>query len=277
MTTFQSRPPGMPPMQPVPPRPVKERNVLGIIALVCAITGFVFSCIPGALIVGWVLLPVAFVLGLVGLFLSGKTKGTAIAAVIISIVGTVVAAVVFAVVVSDAFDDAFNGSGDVSVSGQGSENVMNALDTGDGDASGENVLGSRENPAAIGQVLSNDDWDVTVNSFNPNASADVAAENIFNDPPESGHQYAVVNLTFTYKGADSQLVDTIPVAFVTENGNVARTFDKSAVAPAPRLEGELYAGGTATGNVVLHIPEGQPGVLRIELGMFGDEVFVAVE
>ena len=275
MTTFQSRPPGMPPMQPVPPRPVKQRNVLGIIALVCAITGFVFSCIPGALIVGWVLLPIAFVLGLVGLFLSGKTKGTSIAAVIISIVGTVVAAAVFAFVVADAFDDAFNGSGDVSVSGQGNENVVNALDTGAGDAGGSNELGSRENPAAIGQMLSNDDWDVTVNSFNPNASADVAAENMFNDPPEPGFQYAIANVTFTYKGEGSEYVSSYPVAFVDEDGNVTRVSDRPVVAP-DMIDGEAYAGGSVTGNVALHIPEGKPGVLRIELGYFGDEVFVAV-
>lgn len=274
MTTFQSRPPGMPPMQPVPPRPAKQRNVLGIIALVCAVVGFVFSCIPGALIVGWVLLPIAFVLGLVGLFLSGKTKGTSIAAVIISIVGTVVAAAVFAFVVADAFDDAFNGSGDVSVSGQGNENVMNALDSGVGEAGDSNELGSRENPAAIGQTLSNDDWDVTVNSFNPNASAEIAAENPYNDPAEPGYQYAIANLTFTYKGEGSEIVDIMPVAFVADNGNVSRSFDRPVVTPGP-LEGEVYAGGSATGNVALYIEEGQQGVLRVELGMFGDEVFVA--
>ncbi|ANI90840.1 Hypothetical protein BJL86_0028 [Dietzia timorensis] len=275
MTTFQSRPPGMPPMQPVPPRPAKQRNVLGIIALVCAVVGFVFSCIPGALIVGWVLLPIAFVLGLVGLFLSGKTKGTSIAAVIISIVGTVVAAAVFAFVVADAFDDAFNGSGDVSVSGQGNENVMNALDSGVGEAGDSKELGSRENPAAIGQTLSNDDWDVTVNSFNPNASAEIAAENPFNEPPEPGFQYAIANVTFTYKGEGSEHVSSYPVAFVAEDGNVTRDFDRSVVTP-DMLMGEVYAGGSATGNVALHIQEGKPGVLRIELGYFGDEVFVAV-
>ena len=266
----------MQPMQPMPVRPAKQRNVVGIIALVCAIVGFVFSCIPGALIIGWALLPFGFVLGLVGLFLTGKKKGTSIAAVIVSIVGTVVAVAVFAVVVSDAFDDAFNTGGEVSVSGQGSGDAMNVRDVSAGETGSDGDLGTRENPAAIGQVLSNDDWDVTVNSFNPNASAEIAAENPYNDPPEAGHQYAIANVTFTYKGEGSEHVSSYPVAFVAEDGNVVREFDRSVVVPN-MLTGEVYAGGSATGNVALHIQEGQPGVLRIELGYFGDEVFVAVQ
>ncbi|WP_258934510.1 hypothetical protein [Nesterenkonia pannonica] len=39
--------------------------------------GAVFACIPGALIVGWVLLPIAFILGLVSLFLRGRRRGAA--------------------------------------------------------------------------------------------------------------------------------------------------------------------------------------------------------
>lgn len=281
MNSYQQPSPGMNPIQQMRPtqpdstQQNKQRNVVGIIGLVCAIAGLVFSCIPGALIVGWVLLPIGFILGLVGLFLAGKKKGTSIAAVIVSVVGTVLAVAVFAFVVVDSFDEAFNGDGDVSVSGEASDSSENQASADGEDAGGENASGSRENPAAIGQVLSNDNWDLTVNSFNPNATAEVSGANPFNEAPEPGHQYAVANLTFTYKGEGSELVDMLPVAFVAENGTVSRTFDSMAVPPEPALSGEVYAGGEATGNVVLQIPEGQPGVLRIELGMFGDEVFVA--
>ena len=282
MNSYQQPSPGMNPIQQMGPtqpdsaQQNKQRNIVGIIGLVCAIAGLVFSCIPGALIVGWVLLPIGFILGLVGLFLAGKKKGTSIAAVIVSVVGTVVAVAVFAFVVVDSFDEAFNGDGDVSVSGEASDSSENQASADGEDAGGENASGSRENPAAIGQVLSNDNWDLTVNSFNPNATAEVSGANPFNEASEPGHQYAVANLTFTYKGEGSELVDMLPVAFVAENGTVSRTFDSMAVPPEPALSGEVYAGGEATGNVVLQIPEGQPGVLRIELGMFGDEVFVAV-
>ena len=98
---------------------------------------------------------------------------------------------------------------------------------------------------------------------------------MFNDPPEPGFQYAIANVTCTYKGEGSEYVTSYPVAFVDEDGNVTRVSDRSVVTP-DMIDGEVYAGGSVTGNVALHIQEGKPGVLRIELGYFGDEVFVAV-
>lgn len=69
-------------------------NVLGIIALVVAVVGFVFACIPDMMGVAWVLLPVAFVLSLVGLFTRGA-KWPAVTALIVSIAATVVGIVLF--------------------------------------------------------------------------------------------------------------------------------------------------------------------------------------
>lgn len=86
--------------------PAAKPNVLGIIALAVAAVGFIFACIPGALIVGWVLLPIAFVLSIVALFLKGR-KWPAIAGLIVSIVGTIVGVVVFFTVVSTSFGEAF--------------------------------------------------------------------------------------------------------------------------------------------------------------------------
>ena len=63
---------------------------MGIVALVMAIIGFIFACVPGALIVGWILLPISFIVGLVGLFRKGEVIWPAITAVIVSVVGTVV-------------------------------------------------------------------------------------------------------------------------------------------------------------------------------------------
>jgi hypothetical protein len=86
--------------------PNRKPHVLGIIALAVATVGFIFACIPGALIVGWVLLPIAFVLSIVALFLKGA-KWPAITGLIVSIVGTIVGVVVFITVVSTSFTDAF--------------------------------------------------------------------------------------------------------------------------------------------------------------------------
>ncbi|MFP1602973.1 hypothetical protein ACLD0U_09825 [Microbacterium sp. 2216-1] len=76
--------------------------------MIVAFVGFIFACIPGALIVGWVLLPIAFVLSVVSLVLKGKRKWMGVVGLIVSIVGTVVGFFVFFAVVSTAFDDAFD-------------------------------------------------------------------------------------------------------------------------------------------------------------------------
>jgi hypothetical protein len=90
---------------PQPPAPAPESsgpNVLGIVALVIAAVGFVFACIPFVQVVGWVLLPIAFVLSIVALFLRGR-KWPAIVALIVSIVGAIVGAIVAAVVAFGIF------------------------------------------------------------------------------------------------------------------------------------------------------------------------------
>ena len=79
-----------------PPEPGKV-NVLGVVALVIAAVGFVFACIPFVQLVGLVLLPIAFVLAIVALFLPGA-KWPAITGLIVSVVGAIVGAIVFAVV-----------------------------------------------------------------------------------------------------------------------------------------------------------------------------------
>ena len=47
------------------------RNTLGLVAMIIAIVGFIFACIPGALIVGWLLLPIAFILGIASAWARG--------------------------------------------------------------------------------------------------------------------------------------------------------------------------------------------------------------
>ena len=77
-------------------------NVLGIVALVIAVVGFVLACIPFVQVAGWILLPVALVLAIVALFLNGR-KWPAIAALIVSVVGAIVGAVVAALVAFNVF------------------------------------------------------------------------------------------------------------------------------------------------------------------------------
>ncbi|MBD2765908.1 hypothetical protein IEE91_12055 [Kocuria sp. cx-455] len=272
--------------QTLPPQQPKKNqsNILGLIALITAVIGFIFACIPGALIIGWILLPVAFILGLVSLFLQGKSKWMGITALILSIVGTVVGAVVFLVVVSTAFDESFGG-GDTTVAGpsEGSDaGIEQNADKEVAPDEGSSEDGTRGNPYPIGSTIENDEWRVVVNSVTPAATDAVLSENDFNEPPADGSQYMLVNYSTTYLGdnADGEIPAFVTVEYVTADGTTVNSFDNIVVAPDPiDTTSTLYTDGTATGNAAFEVPTdtADQGVLAITPGILGDKVFVAVK
>ncbi len=224
------------------------------------IVGFIFACIPGALIIGWVLLPIAFVLGIVGVCLSGKTKATSIAAITVSIVGVVVGVVVFFAVVADSFSDAFN-EPDLSAGP--------SAPTIGGDSTPK--PGSRENPLPIGQTASNEEWTVALGQPAESGSL-VAAENQFNEPPASGMEFWMVPVRATYTGTETGNPWEVSVKFV---GSDNRTYsDSCGVIPSPLTDvGELYPGGVAEGNVCVAVPAGADGLWTVSTGFIGEPVF----
>src|SRR5690625_5922779 len=84
------------PYQGTPPPP--QKNGIGLAALIVAIVGFLFACIPGALIIGWVMLPVEFILSIVGFTRSLRKMGTSIASMVISVNHIFVFFVVYTVI-----------------------------------------------------------------------------------------------------------------------------------------------------------------------------------
>ncbi|TDO18188.1 hypothetical protein EV580_1372 [Mycobacterium sp. BK086] len=236
--------------------------MLGLIALIASIVGFVFACFPGALIVGWVLLPIALILGIVGVCLSGQTKGTSVAAIIVSIVGMVVGAVVFLTLVSHAFSDAFGKSDFTPSAGSGATETENNARAREG---------SRDNPFPIGQEVTSRDWQITLGQPRE-AGTQVAAENRFNDEPEPGMEYWIVPVTATYVGEKTgNLIFGVRIKFV---GADNRTYDDDCgVLPNPLSDvGDLYPGGTAKGNVCVAVPSGADGLWTLTTGI-GDPAF----
>ena len=270
-----------PPAQP----PRRRTNIVGIIALVVAVIGFIFACVPGALILGWIMLPIAFVLSLVGLFLRDRARWTAITALIVSIVGTIVGVLVFFFAVVNAFDESFGGSSatvDDSAAEAGAESV--AMDDADEAVDGSAAVGesgeSRENPVPLGTTVSGDEWDVTVVEFTADADDEVLAANMFNEPAADGYTYVTAEVEVAYYGEESDDPSwSVSVEYVTDSGNVISTADTMAVAPEPSIHdiGEMYAGATGTGTVVFEVPEDDTGVLRVSPGMIADSIFVSTE
>lgn len=262
------------------------RNVLGLIALITAILGTIFACMPGALIVGWVLLPIAFILALVSLFLRGRKRGTGIAALIVSVVGTVIG-VVFFTAVADSFDEAFSDDTTVSAPEASADDAEEAgsEDAGSEEAGSEEgsdgEQGTRANPHAPGAEISSSDWAVTVNSVDLDATDAVLAENELNEAPEEGHTYILVDITVQYTGDDPEgSMPMTSVAYVSPEGNTFDGTDMSAMAPNSfDSMSTLYEGASTTGNIALQVPADslEDGTLKVSPGMLADDVFVAVD
>lgn len=265
---------------PQPPQPVKPgKNVLGFVAMGIAIVGFIFACVPGALIIGWILLPIAFILGIVAVFMKGA-KWAAITAIIVAVVGTVVGVIVFFAVVATSFSSAFSG-GETTI-GDASTSEQEAAPADEAVEGGAAAVGTRENPVPLGTEISNDEWKVTVNSVTQGqAAADaIAAANPFNDVADAGSEYIVINYTVTYIGddADGQIPAFVGLDYVTASGVTVDSTDKIVVAPEPLDSlSTLYSGATATGNTALQVPSPADGVLVVRPGMLGENVFVALQ
>lgn len=254
-----------------PPAPPKKTNVVAMIAMIVAIVGFIFACIPGALILGWVLLPIAFILSIVSLFLKGDRKWMGVVALIVAIVGTIVGFIVFFAVVATSFNDAF-GSGETTVTQPIDKPADGEKATDDKPA--DAAQGTRENPYPLSSKISSDDWTVVVNSVNADGNAVVAAANPFNDKAPAGSHYVIVNYTVTYTGDDKGLAAEVQLAMVTSSGNVVNSYDNTVVLNDGFGMDELYNGASATGSEAFLVPDGDASLIRVTPGMFADEIFV---
>lgn len=262
--------------QPAPfgaqPERKRKLNVLALVAMIVSLVGFLFACLPGALIVGWILLPIGFVLSIVSLFLKGDKKWFGIVGLVASIVGTVVGFIVFFAVVANSFNEAF-GSGDTVVTQPSDAEEEEEPATTEEEPAAEAAQGSRENPYPLASTISSEEWTVVVNSYNPDGNATVTG-NMFNEAPPAGSHYEIVNYTVTYTGAESSYAAEVGLDLLTSAGNVVNSFDNLVILDDGMGLDELYAGGSATGSVAFLVPDGETVVIRVRPGMFADEVFV---
>lgn len=248
---------------------------MGIVALAVAIVGFIFACIPGALIVGWILLPIAFLLAIISFFLKGG-KGLSIAALIISVVGTIVALLVFFVVVASAFDDAFS----EEVSGE-----PPAAEVAEQPAGGEQLAsgdeGTRANPYPLGTVVKSEEWEVTITDVTLDATDEVMAADDINEEPESGNQYMLIDVEVKYVGSDPDgSTPMMTIDYVSASGNTFSELDTLVIAPDElRTYETLYEGASASGSLAIEVPseDTDKGVLAVSPDMFADSAYVAVK
>ena len=277
-TTTEMRPPA---------QERKSRNTLGLIALITAIVGVVFAVIPGAMIIGWILLPIAFVLAIISLFMKDQKRGQGIAALIISIVGTVIGFLVFFVVMASSVDEAFNDdvqveapASDGNEAAEQDETPAEADEQNNDETSAEE--GTRDNPLPLGSAIRSDDWEVTLNSVDLNATDAVLSENPFNDEPEEGNGYITANVTATYLGDDpaGETPAGVRVEYVSASGNSFDTTASMVIVPDAFNRSEtLYEGASTTGNLGVEVPleDIENGQILVSPSMFGDGVFFELQ
>ena len=273
--TYSPHPnPSLPPGPPAAPSGKKPLNVLGLVAVISAGLGFILACIPAVMVVGWVLLVVGFVLGIVSLFRPGHGKALGISALIVSVVGTIVGFIVFIVVVGFAFAGLASTAAE-----EGSEVVIDvpAATLSPAEPAGEGTIG---NPLPLDTPIITDDWEVTVHGVEFDQTQAVMAENPYGSPPAEGFQYILADVTMTYTGdaAEGMMPLWVGIAYITASGKTTETAAVSAPGEMDSLT-NLLPGDTATGTVVLLAPEvgAENGVIAVRSGVTTDMVYVAVQ
>lgn len=122
----------------------------------------------------------------------------------------------------------------------------------------------RSSPIPLGQTATlYDGWTMSVVSFTPDATSAVLAENMFNDPPPAGQQFAIARVTATNATANIDRFDgSYRLRSVGASGVGFTTFGNSCgVIPDPISSASVFQGGTITGNVCWSIPSSDAGSL----------------
>ncbi|PFG42420.1 hypothetical protein ATJ88_1081 [Isoptericola jiangsuensis] len=274
------------PQAPVPATPAPAHSN-GI-----AVAGFVVALVAVALCLVPIVNNVAFLLALVGLVLAilglvkarrgAPRRGLAVAGIILSVlagVGVLASQAYYSSVIDDVSESLDDTPAAAATADDDAESAEPADDAAE-DAAAEPTeepteeaeAGTRANPYRFSDTVGNDDW--TIDLGKPReAWDDVRAENQFNDAPADGMEYWIVPVEATYTGTESATPWVeLTVEFV---GDDSVTYsDRCGVIPDDLMDvGELYEGGTGTGNVCLAVPAGAEGSWTLTAGWFSDPVF----
>ncbi len=116
--------------------------------------------------------------------------------------------------------------------------------------------GTRGNPYPQGETVPVGDWAVTVLETTPDAAAMVAAENPYNDPPLTGHQFFIARISATYEGEDAESMFLgLTLATIGQSAVVYGSSAYCGVIPDPVDEfADVYAGGAVRGNICWQVP-----------------------
>jgi hypothetical protein len=282
MSNTQQPPAYQPAPQPTyqQPLPTKSGNGLGLAALIVGGIALVGSFIPFLNYATGVIAIIGLVLGIIALFLKGRSKGLAIAGTIVSFLAMILS-IILAIVYTSAFivsvDDAV--SVDPPAIIEEGEAAPAPESQGDESTSAE---GTRESPVPFGSTVTISTfegpvWEVVANAPTLAATDQIKAANAFNADPAPGNQYAILPVSATYLGEESGRPFDLAFTYVSPAGH---SYDGAFVVMDGQLSevDELFAGATGTGNVIIEIPiEGaEQGVWGVSYILSDDNLYFGI-
>lgn len=118
------------------------------------------------------------------------------------------------------------------------------------------------------------DWQITVTGALRDITAEVLAENQFNEKPPPGYHYVGVDLTFTYNGAGGAAPAQVSIGSVSAD-NVQHDGYCGIVPGEIDLYTDLFAGGSASGTMCLLVPENAGDVALFATADFNGFIWFA--
>lgn len=119
--------------------------------------------------------------------------------------------------------------------------------------------GTDENPWPAGSAVPIGDWEITINSWEPNANDAVSAAGDDMSMLAEGQQYAILNVTMTWTGEglgdnSSVMMDYIPV----DGDTVSGAWSAFGTTPGENklAYAELVSGGSVTGDMLYSVDAG---------------------
>ena len=169
----------------------------------------------------------------------------------------------------DAAADTGDGSGDGATTTTVEAGTTIPVVTGAGDAA---AGVERSNPVEIGAYGAIGDWVVRVTNVDADATSAVLAASEFNEAPDPGQQYVMVDLEAAYAGGDvGTFWFDVSWSAVGPAGVVYESFDASCGTLPSDLSygGELWPGGVLEGQLCFAVDASDAA----ELELFFDEGF----
>lgn len=144
------------------------------------------------------------------------------------------------------------------------------------------AVGTRANPAPAGSQVKMGAYAVSLGPTVQDATADVLAENEFNDPPAAGSVFVMVPVTATLEGAETGKASAdLTVQFVGSDGITYVGCELNYIPGSLSDVGEMYTGATATGNACASVPAGAVAggtwVVTETVSFDGAKVFFALQ